>query len=77
MGKKNKALEVTEKEVTLTYKGATCTASEFYLDKKCLGQVITLEHGFEAVTEPEKNTMKVKNFQDGVEFLLREWNLHQ
>lgn len=77
MSKKNKDLEVMEKSVTIQRDGKSYSASEFWLGKKCMGTIVDLDGNFEVTVEPEKTTMRVRNFSDGIEYLLKEWNLHQ
>lgn len=77
MSKKNKDIQIEEREVSVNYDGKKCTASEFWLGKRKIGMVVSTNKGFDAVTEPDQIVNKAKNFEDALEILVREWNLHQ
>lgn len=76
MSKKNKDIQIIEQEVKMTYQNTTCPASEFYLGKKKIGTIVSYDQGYDVLNEQQK-IMRTKRFEEALEYLLSEWNLHQ
>ena len=77
MSKKNKDIQIEEREVTVNYEGQKKKVSEFCLGKSKIGMIVNTDKGYDAVIEPDQLVMKAKTFENAVEILIREWNLHQ
>ena len=76
MSKKNKDIQIIEKEASISYQGIKCQGSEFYLGKKKIGTIVAYDQGFDVLKDQQK-IMRTKQFDEAIEYLLSDWNLHQ
>lgn len=77
MSKKNKDIQISEKEVVVPYENKKRQAVELWLGKRKIGTIIPIEHSIDIVVEGSQTVLKAKYFDEAEELLLREWNLHQ
>ena len=76
MSKKNKDIEVQVEEVPTKVDGADVTVLVLSIAKKQIGKLIPQAKGF-LVELPEGVTQLVKTEDEGYDFVIRNWNLHE
>lgn len=76
MSKKKKDIEVNVSEETMTRDGKTQTITKLTIGKKEVGKIIPLTDKKWAVEMNDKQETLVKNVDEGIAYIIRQWNLH-
>lgn len=74
MAKKNKDIEVKIEEMQQNINGENKTVTQLFIGKKMIGELIPQEKNFEIIFDGETKGM-TKSLDDGIEAVIREWNL--
>lgn len=75
--KKNKDIEVRVEQAKTNSKGQPANVQQVIVGKKVIGEVEELENGKITVTVTGESSQHVRNVDEGIESLIRHWNLHQ
>lgn len=75
MAKKNKDIEVKIEESQKNVNGENKTVTQLFIGKKMIGELIPQEKNIEVIFDGESKG-SVKKLDDGIEAIIREWNLH-
>ncbi|MBM7712644.1 DUF2969 family protein [Enterococcus xiangfangensis] len=76
MSKKNKDIQVQIKEEVRQIDGKEQTVSQLVIGKKIIGEIIPDNKNFQAYTDG-RLLGNYKSLDDGIEALIRNWNLHE
>lgn len=78
MSKKNKDIELIEKEETITYQGQKYNGSTLWMGKRLIGNILKKEQSYIAfLKDDEDHIFKGKTVEEATEALIREWHLNQ
>lgn len=76
MSKKNKDIQVQVSETERLIDGEKQTVTELVIGKKIIGEVIPENKNFQAYNDGHL-LGNYKTLDDGIEALIRNWNLHE
>ncbi len=76
MSKKNKDIEVQIKEEERSINGQTVTVTQLVIGKKMIGEVIPENKVFQAYSD-DRLLGSFRTLDDGIENVIRSWNLHE
>lgn len=76
MSKKNKDIEVNVEEANATVDGKDVTVLKLSIGKNEIGTLTPKEKGFLAEL-PEGTSQLVKSEDEGYDYIIRNWNLHE
>ncbi|MGX7205612.1 DUF2969 family protein [Enterococcus pingfangensis] len=76
MSKKNKDIQVQIKEEARQIDGKEQTVSQLVIGKKIIGEIIPDNKNFQAYNDG-RLLGNYKSLDDGIEALIRNWNLHE
>lgn len=76
MSKKNTNIEVTVEEREVTKENQKMIETVVSIAKKEIGKIVPKGNGFEVLPK-DGTAYLVKNNEEGIELLIRNWNLQQ
>lgn len=76
MSKKNKDIQVQIKEEERSINGKTETITQLMIGKKMIGEIVPENKNFQAFNDGHL-LGNFKTLDDGIEALIRNWNLHE
>lgn len=75
MSKKNKDIEVRIEEEVLNVEGQQVTVTKMMIGKKEIGRIIPNDSKKFTLEMSGENTGTVKSVEEGIETIIRQWNL--
>ena len=76
MSKKNKDIQVQVKEEERLIDGEKQTVTQLVIGKKTIGEIVPENKSFQAYNDGHL-LESFKTLDDGIEALIRNWNLHE
>lgn len=76
MSKKNKDIQVQVKEEERLIDGEKQTVTQLVIGKKTIGEIVSENKSFQAYNDGHL-LGSFKTLDDGIEALIRNWNLHE